>query len=71
MANRAPHASTVQLLRRAAEVLAGTRRHFAEELAARADKIERLRKEESERCSDFHRMGCACVILAAIDGVEG
>jgi hypothetical protein len=52
-------------------VLAGTRRHFSEELAARADKIERMRTEEKERCGEFHRMGCACIVLAAIDGVEG
>lgn len=66
----AASASTVQLLRRAAEVLAGSRRHLADELGARADKIERLRREEKERCSGFHRMGCACVTLAAIDGAE-
>jgi hypothetical protein len=67
----AASASTIQLLRRAAEVLAGSRRHLSEELAARADKIERLRREEKERCSDGHRMACACVVLAAIDGAEG
>lgn len=67
----APSASTVQLLRRAAEVLAGTRRHFAEELAARADKIERFRRENAERCQEGHQPACGCVVLAAIDGAEG
>ena len=71
MPKTAAGASTVQLLRRAAEVLAGTRRHLADELGACADKIDRMRREEKERCSDGHRMACACVVLAAIDGAEG
>ena len=70
MPKTAADATTVQLLRRAAEVLSGTRRHLSDELGARANKIERLRREEAERCADFHRMGCACVVLAAIDGDE-
>lgn len=67
MAKTAPAATLVQLLRRAGEVLLGTRRHLAEELIARADKIERRKKEEAKRCGDVHRLGCACAILTEID----
>lgn len=60
-----------QLLRRASEVLAGSRRHLSEELSRRAERIEKLRAEAEERCGDFHRMGCPCVVLAAIDEPDG
>jgi hypothetical protein len=64
---RAPSASLVQLLRRAGEVLTGTRRHLAEELLARADKIEKIKREADEHCSALHRLGCARTVLAEID----
>lgn len=60
-------ATTVQLLRRASEVLAGTRRHLALELSERADRFEKLLAEAKARCGDIHRMGCACAVLAEIN----
>jgi len=60
-------ASAIQLLRKAGEVLAGTRQELSAALLAKADKMERIKREESERCAQGHRMGCACVVLAAID----
>lgn len=59
----ASSATLSQLLRRAGEVLLGTRRHLAEELIARADKIERLRTEAADE--DAQKL--VAVILAAID----
>jgi hypothetical protein len=56
-----------KVLRRASDALDGTRWHLAEELSAFAERIEKLRSEAKERCGDFHRMGCPCVVLAAID----
>jgi hypothetical protein len=67
MPKRAPSASLVQLLRRAGEVLSGTRRNLAMELLARADKIEQIKREADERCDDIHRLGCAHIVLAEID----
>ena len=59
----------VDLLRRASTKLAD--RVLAAELEVRAERIDRFLREEKERCADGHRMGCGCVVLAAIDEPSG
>lgn len=60
-------ASAAQLMRKASEVLAGTRPELSAALLTKADKLGRIKREEAERCADGHRTGCGCVVLAAID----
>ena len=67
MPKPASSASLIQILRRGGEVLLGTRRHLAQAMIAHADRIERRKKEEAQRCGDIHRLGCACAILKEID----
>lgn len=70
MTKSAENARLSQILRRASEVLVGSRRHLAEALLRGAERIEKKRAEAKARCGDFHRMGCACDVLVAIDEPE-
>lgn len=70
MTKTADQVNLTRVLRRASDVLSGTRRNLAGALLAYAERIEKLRAEAKERCGDIHRLGCACVVLAAIDEPE-
>lgn len=71
MTQSAANTSLSKLLRRASEVLAGSRRHMSEAMLAAAERIERRRAVAKARCGDIHRLGCECDVLAAIDEPDG